>query len=361
MSVVLIPALEPDMRLATLVRALRTAAPDRPVLVVDDGSTDAVEPVFAATAAAGAIVLRHAANRGKGAALKTGLQAVRARFPGHGVVTADADGQHTPADIERVAQRLAGDERAIVLGTRAFTGPVPWRSRWGNRASSAAFALAARQRVGDTQTGLRGLPAAALPWASSVAGERFEYEFRILLHARAAGFSLVEEPIATVYEAGNASSHFRPVVDSLRVWAPLLRFAGSAILAFALDTVVLLVLAAATGWLLFSVVAARLVSASINFAINRHLVFARGRDVPWRTAAARYLSLAAVLLAANFGLLTALTDTGMALWAAKVLTDATLFVVSFAVQRAVVFAPPAAAPASSHPNRVPLRISDARE
>lgn len=339
MTVVLIPAYEPDVRLVTLVRALRTTDPSRPVVVVDDGSGDLFRTVFADAQAAGAELLRHDRNRGKGAALKTGLRFVRERHSGEDVVTADADGQHTPRDIERIARRTGRHPRDLVLGVRAFTGPVPARSKLGNAATRALFRLVSGQDVIDTQTGLRGIPAPLIDWMLTVRGDRFDYEFRVLLQARAAGVALAQEPIATVYTDGNSSSHFRPVLDSLRIYAPLLRFAASALLAFAVDTAALLVLNALTGWLLFSVVGARLMSAGMNFAINRSLVFRRGREVPLRTAAVRYVSLAVLLLAANFGMITALTQMGLPLLAAKVLTEASLFVVSFSVQRAVVFAP----------------------
>jgi putative flippase GtrA len=102
------------------------------------------------------------------------------------------------------------------------------------------------------------------------------------------------------------------------------------------------------------VIAARLMSAGMNFAINRSLVFGAGRSVPLRTAAARYFSLAGLLLIASYGLLTALTDVGLPLLAAKPLTDLTLFAVSFAVQRAVVFAPASRA-AASRPALMPAR------
>ncbi len=358
MSVVLIPAYEPDARLVTLVQALRSADPARPVVVVDDGSGARFRPVFAAAAASGALVLAHPHNRGKGAALKTGLAFIARRYGCRDVVTADCDGQHTPADIERVAAAVAarnahprdGAAPVLVLGVRSFTGDVPARSRVGNSATRAAFRLVSGQAIRDTQTGLRGLPAAAIPWLLQLPGDRFEYEFRMLLQAGAAGVTLVEEPIATVYTDGNASSHFRPVADSLRVYAPIARFAASAFLAFLLDTGMLLLLNAVTGWLFLSVVGARVVSSSANFAINRRLVFRRGRDVPMRTAAARYFSLAGLLLAANFGTITALTDVGIPLLAAKLLTEATLFLVSFSVQRAVVFA---SDPAASGPIDVP--------
>lgn len=356
--VILIPAFEPDERLVDLVRTLGAGAP---VLVVDDGSGPAFAEVFAEVRAAGATVLAHARNRGKGAALRTGFVAASVRWPAASVVTADADGQHTAADIRRVAAALAeADGAAIVLGARSFIGgAVPMRSRVGNVVTRALFRLATGERLTDTQTGLRGYPASALPWLGTLPGDRFEYEFLLLLKARDAGIALIEVPVATVYLDGNASSHFRPVADSARIYAPLLRFAASALLAFAIDTVALLALHALTGWLLFSVVAARLGSATVNFAVNRTLVFGAGRTVPLRTAAARYFSLAGLLLTASYGLLTALTDLGLPLLAAKLLTDATLFAVSFAVQRAVVFAP--APSASATPRRTPPLLMPARE
>jgi putative flippase GtrA len=337
--VVLIPSYEPDARLIELVLALRTDDAATPVVVVDDGSGPRFAPIFEEVARHGARVLHHPRNLGKGAALKTGIRHVLDAHPGAGVVTADGDGQHTPVDVARVAAVLESTSSSLVLGIRAFSGRVPARSRIGNTISRALFRAVSGQSIGDTQTGLRGLPSASLPWLLTVTGERFEYEFRMLLHAPSAGFSLREHPIATVYTEGNASSHFRPVADSARVYVPLLRFAASALVAFAVDTVALLVLQALTGTLLLSIVGARLISASVNFAANRHAVFARGRDVTLRTAIARYASLAVLLLAANFGMLTALTDAGVPLLAAKALTDGSLFAVSFGVQRAVVFRP----------------------
>jgi glycosyltransferase involved in cell wall biosynthesis len=339
MYVILIPSYEPDARLVALVRALRATEPERVVVVVDDGSGERYRAVFAEAALAGAVLLAHRANRGKGAALRTGLRFIREAYPGADVVTADGDGQHTPLDIERVGLRTGDHPHDLVLGVRSFVGAVPLRSRLGNAATRALFRVVSGQDVADTQTGLRGIPAPILDWMLTVPGDRFDYEFRVLLGARAAGVALAQEPIATVYADGNASSHFRPVLDSLRIYAPLLRFGASALAAFAVDTAALLLLNALTGWLLFSVIGARVLSAAMNFTVNRSMVFRRGRDVPVRTAAVRYISLAAVLLAANFGLLTAFTDAGVPLLAAKALTDAGLFVVSFGVQRAVVFAP----------------------
>lgn len=333
--IVLIPAYEPDDRLVELVAALGGAGCR--VVVVDDGSGTAYGPVFDDAARLGATVLRHDANRGKGAALRTGFAAIRARHPGEDVVTADCDGQHLVADILAIAAVTAESRTAIVLGVRAFDGPdVPRRSRLGNHASRAAFALAAGQRLADTQTGLRGYPANLLDWLVGLPGDRFEYEFRMLLRARDAGWTIAEVPIATVYLERNAGSHFRPIADSVRVWAPFARFTLSALLAFAVDTIALLVLQAATGWLLGAVVGARLVSAGVNYTVNRAFVF-RDRAQRVRSSLPQYAALAALLLAANYGTLSALTEAGVPLLPAKVLTEGLLFAVSFQVQRNLVF------------------------
>lgn len=148
--------------------------------------------------------------------------------------------------------------------------------------------------------------------------------------------------IETVYLDGNASSHFRAVADSLRVFAPLLLFGLSSLLAFFVDTVALLVLEALSGSLITAVIGARAASASINSAVNRLVVFEHGRRTSLGRSASRYLALAAILLAANYGVLDALTSMGVPLLAAKIGTEAALFAVSFGLQRSIVFAAPSA-------------------
>ncbi len=345
---VLIPAYEPDARLVALVGSLRRAGV--PVLVVDDGSGPAFGHVFDQVSALGAQVLAHPTNRGKGHTLKVGFAWLSENAPGGDVVCADCDGQHLVADILRVADRVAVGEGAMVLGGRRFTGHVPARSRWGNAVTGVLVRTATGLPVHDAQTGLRGYPASLLDWAMSVPGERFEYELDLLLRASQEGVRVEEVEIETVYLDANASSHFRPVVDSARVYAPLLRFSLSSFAAFVVDTSALLVLVGLTGALLPSVVIARVLSSSVNFATNRRLVFAGGRATSLRVTAARYGVLAATMLAANFGLLTALTGVGIPLLPAKVLTEVALFVAGYQLQRTVVFAA-APAPAVSRSGR----------
>jgi putative flippase GtrA len=346
--IVLVPAYEPDERLVDLVAALHQAAPTLRTVIVDDGSGPSYAQVFAAARALGATVLGWPENRGKAAALRAGFAWAQRELPGHDVVCADCDGQHGPADVLRVAGALRPGD-TMVLGVRRFTGRVPARSRLGNAVTRAAFRAATGAPVTDTQTGLRAYPASVLGWARQVPGERFAYELELLLHAAREGRTVREVEIATIYLEGNASSHFRPLVDSAQVYLPLVRFSLASLTGFVVDTVVLLTLHGLTGAMLPSVVVARVTSAAANFLVNRRLVFARDGGHRLRPAAARYAVLAVGLLAASYGMLRALTGAGVPLLAAKVVTDASLFAVSFVVQRRFVFPAGAAArPGAAH-------------
>ncbi len=331
--VLLIPAYEPDARLLQLLRELAAVAPELEVVVVDDGSGPAYAPLFSDAAVLGADVIGFATNRGKGAALKHGFAHIAAHYPGQDVVCADSDGQHRVRDILRVGRAVRPG--AMVLGVRAFSGRVPARSRIGNLVTRWVFRAVTGIAVSDTQTGLRGYPAAALAWLGGVAGERFEYELNLLLRARSAGWTVEELPIETVYLAGNASSHFRPLVDSVRVYLPLLAFSASSLAAFLVDLVVLLAVNALSGSLLAAVVAARGVSSAVNFLTNRRVVFASRRTL--RGTLLRYYLLVGVLLLANFALLAALTGLGLPLLMAKLLVEPSLFLAGYQVQRRFVF------------------------
>lgn len=343
---VLIPAYEPDQRLLDLVVELRSRAPRLEILVVDDGSGVAYASIFDAVRAAGARVMTFAQNRGKGAALKAGFAWISREGAGASVVTADADGQHTVADIERIANALiAGAANrdsgntvpSMVLGCRDFAGEVPFRSRFGNAVSRGLFRAVAGWRLRDTQTGLRGIPSQMLDWLATVPGERFEYEQSVLLRLRGAGYGAVQLPITTVYLEENRSSHFRPILDSVRVMLPVALFAASSLTAFAIDAITLFLLQALTGALIPSIIGARVLSAGANFVVNRRLVFARRGRAGLLREALQYLALAALLLASNIVWMSFLTEHGVPLWLAKVVTEGVLFLTSYRVQRGVIF------------------------
>lgn len=335
---VLIPAYQPDARLPRLILELHRADPSTKIVVVDDGSGQKFSDIFEASATAGAHVISYENNRGKGYALREGFTWIRdvAGDSPECVVTADADGQHTLNDIFRVG-RTCTDTGKSVLGVREFVGHVPARSRIGNTATSALFWLATGWKLKDTQTGLRAFPVALLPALLEVQGDRYEYELRVLLHLAKFRHPVTQIPIETIYEAGNPTSHFRPLQDSARIWAPLLKFAASSGVATVIDYVLVLVLNALTGALFFPVIAARLVSASVNFAMNRRVFEATG--VSLRRSALRYAALAVAVVAGSYTMLAVLTGIGMPLWIAKIIADTTMYLVSYSAQSRYVFAP----------------------
>lgn len=351
--IVLIPAYEPGSALIDLVTHLRRERPGDAVLVVDDGSGPAYAAVFAALGRLGALVVSHEVNQGKGRALKTGLTYARQLWPGADVVCADADGQHRVADIDAVARAVAAmPTPTLVLGARQFVGAVPLRSRFGNEATRRVFALATGLSLRDTQTGLRGIPATMVPWLLDVPGERFEWEQEVLLRCGAAGWPISEIPIATVYLAGNASSHFRPIRDSVRVLTPIARFAGTSLMAALLDDLLFVLLHTLGGSIVFSLLGARLMSASATYISNSRLVF--GRSATSATSPRRFVALAVGLFGAHWAVLHALmVGLGWGAVPAKLTTDVVLFAVSYAVQRWFVFARPTVVP-EGRAARVPV-------
>ena len=350
--IILIPAYKPDQSLVRLAHALKAQDASAEILVIDDGSGSTYAPIFAELHLDGAIVQTHPVNRGKGAALRTGIEWARTNRPGEILVTADADGQHLPQDIFRVGVRAeslaASGQRAIVLGVRTLPDPdageegtrVPLRSKVGNSATVGFFALATGKHVADTQTGLRAFTPQILDWLLQIPGAKYEYEFSMLLRATRADMELVQVPIVKVYEPGNPTSHFRPLQDSALIYAPLLAFLASSFLTgFLVDAIALFVLVGMGAPLLAAVAGARIISALTNFTVNRMLMHDGGARPSASSSLVRYTVLAVGILAANAALMETLTGLGVSLLVAKILTELILIPVSFAVQRRWVFLP----------------------
>ena len=181
---VVIPAYRPSVALVDLVRTLTERAIPA-IVIVDDGSGPEFQHVFSRAAAFPNVqVVRHAVNLGKGAALKTGINAALCATPGLvGVITADADGQHDPDDVERVAQTLLARPGCLVLGCRSFDRAVPLRSRIGNLATRAIMRALMGRKLADTQTGLRGIPTPLLLRILRLESTGYEFELEMLIAA----------------------------------------------------------------------------------------------------------------------------------------------------------------------------------
>ncbi len=341
---VLIPAYQPDELLVRTVSGLLESGAGR-VVVVDDGSDDACREVFDRVEAMGVHVCRHPQNRGKGAALKTGIAWIGENVPGcAGVVTADADGQHAPRDVLRVAELTYENPESLVLGVRDFDGEtVPWKSRAGNRITSLVFKLMTGIRCGDTQTGLRGIPAALFKMAAQCEGDRYEYEMNFLLDAAEAKVPLIMEPIETIYLNDNKASHFRVVRDSYLVYRRPLTFALVAVASSLADLGAFWLLSAlfpeGERWVFAATVAARLLSGALNFFLNKHVTFRSRGDTGAQSL--RYLCLFLAVMLVSGGTVAALSRLPIPTVLIKIVVDGVLFVVNYVVERKWVFKRPA--------------------
>ena len=354
--IALIPAYEPDEKIKKLADELAERGFD--IVVVDDGSGPDHAELFEALSQ-NATVLTHAVNRGKGAALKTGLSYINKYMaytesvltPAGAetvsgrdavIVTVDADGQHLPDDVLRVAEISAQRRDALVLGSRALSEDIPVRSRFGNTITRHVYSAATGVHVHDTQTGLRAFHRSLIPRLLQIEGDRYEYEINMLMQLAAEGVPIIEERIETVYEDNNSGSHFRTVRDSLRVYREILKFSASSLASFAIDYGMYALLLAATGAagiansLVISNIGARLVSGTANYTMNKKLVF-RSRT-GFAKSAAQYFLLAAFILAGNTIVLSTLAGTlGVNRFAAKLITEVIFFAISWTVQKYVIF------------------------
>ncbi|AIQ28583.1 MULTISPECIES: bifunctional glycosyltransferase family 2/GtrA family protein [unclassified Paenibacillus] len=334
---VLIPAYEPDERLLDLIVQLNEY-PLGPIILVDDGSGPAYRGIFERAAAFGCTLLTHRTNLGKGAALKTGFRHIQETGLHGNVICADSDGQHLPHDIKRIAEKLLLQSKpGIVLGSRRFSGTIPLRSRFGNTVTRSVFALTTGTKIYDTQTGLRGFPFQMLDWLCRIPGERFEYEMNMLLSAHKEGYTITEEYIDTVYLEDNKSSHFRPLIDSFRIYLPILMFSTSSLISGLLDFVLLFLFQSLTHNLFLAVAAARLCSSVFNYSVNRKYVFS-GSQQSRLQSLPKYFSLVVLVLLFNYGLLYFYNEKLIIpLVAAKILTEISVFVFSYWAQRKFVY------------------------
>lgn len=339
---ILIPSLDPNERLGTLVFQLCKQGLTQ-IVVIDDGSAASAQPIFDLCVSLGCVVVHHDCNRGKGEALRTGLRTARKHFPTiSGVVTADGDGQHLVKDIVRVAHALEASASCLILGTRDFSGEqVPFRSRFGNRFSSLFFCLSAGVSCPDTQTGLRGIPASLFDFALSVSGSRYEYEMNLLFCAAQQHIPLRYIPIETVYEDKNSVSHFRPLRDSARIYAAPLRFAVTSLSSFFIDILlfslfVFLLPSRTAQTILTATFGARVCSGIYNFLLNRHWSFSSTQE-SWHAQGIRYLILFLCQMLVSGSAVWLLSFLPLPLTLVKIFVDTTLFCISYFIQHNWVF------------------------
>lgn len=339
-TVALVPSYEPDNRLLDVVDELAVQGLD--VVVVDDGSGRDYENLFA-RAAEKATVLGYINNCGKGVALKIGLDHILKTYSADTVVvTVDGDGQHATADVLACAEAAGASRGSLVIGVRDFGAKgVPARSRVGNVITRGIFGATSGVHVSDTQTGLRAFSLPLARKISEIGGDRFEYEMNVLYACVEWGVPICEVPIQAIYHDSNKASHFHVLRDSMLIYRSILEYVGASFVSFVCDYLMFALLAALLlpfGQLgiVISNVCARLVSATLNFALNRVVVFKSTESL--YTTAVRYVLLAASILVINTCAIAFLTSVAhVPTLIAKLIVESALFVLSWVAQNRAVF------------------------
>ncbi|MDD6395350.1 MAG: GtrA family protein [Acutalibacteraceae bacterium] len=346
--VIMIPSLNPDEKLVNYVDAL-SREDFRHILVINDGSSEEYNGIFDRLKSyEKCTVISHDVNRGKGRALKTGMEYVLTHFPDCvGIVTGDADGQHRLIDTIHVANALEEKDDRLVLGARNFnSGNIPARSSFGNKLTSQVFALMFGQKLMDTQTGLRGISLKLIPKMLQVSGERFEYEMNMLIECRKQKIEIFEVPIETVYIDENSSSHFRPVVDSVKIYWLIFKgffsFAFTSVSCTVLDLLLFQLFIAfilpqtLAHRILIATTIARVISSVANFLVNKNVVFKKRGSLV--SSAVKYYILVVIQM-----LISAYAVTWLFNWLGwgevilKAMVDTTLFFVNYFIQKNIVF------------------------
>ena len=340
MTAILIPAYNPTDELIEYVSLLNSYGFSI-IVVVNDGCTEEYGHIFSVLE--GAKILNHDKNRGKGAALKTGLRYITKNHPDiSGIITADCDGQHSAEDVVKISNELEKNDGALLLGSRCFKDKkVPPKSRFGNNLTRGVFWLFFGKKLKDTQTGLRGLPTSRANEFITLSGNRYEYEINMLIKAVTAKIPIKEIGIQTIYIENNKGSHFNPFIDSIKIYFLILKmflmFSVSSIGSFLVDMLFFALFTKLLKCDIWSAtVFARAVSSVFNFAVNKNTVFTQKGAVKKTVLKYYALAIPQMLLSAFFVDFLCRRFLGAEMMI-KMVVDTALFFVSFQIQRLWVF------------------------
>ena len=215
-GMILIPAYREESRIGAVVRAVTRFVPK--VVVVDDGSPDATAAV---ARQAGAVVLVHAENQGKGGALRTGFRYAREQGAAF-VLTMDGDGQHAPEDVPVFLEAFSKGVCPVIVGNRMDdTHGMPLVRRLTNGFMSALLSRKMGQRVPDTQNGFRLYRTDVIPQMPE-RESGFAAESEILLELALLGVTIGSVPVRVIY--GGEQSKIRPLRDTMRFFRMLKAF-----------------------------------------------------------------------------------------------------------------------------------------
>lgn len=342
--IVVIPAYQPDTRLVDLIKQLREKTA-YPIVVVDDGSSSGCAEVFREIEQT-CTVLRHSLHMGRGRAIKTALTYAVTAYPQEpGIVVAEADGSFTVSQILEVSDTFREHPEAFVIGARRYRDKGPLRCRLSDTLFRYVFAFAGGAKLWDARSGLRAFSLSRVPELLDCSGDGAEYDVSVLLDCRQNHVPILEVPLDTVRSDPRPGDH--SLRQFIRVYSALFKYTGVAILSFLVDYLLFrlfyIILSGTNFSALVGIsavrignVAARVLSSTLNFTLNRQLVFKDKGNL--LVSALKYYAVVVFILLINTCLLMFLNEIcGIPAEIAKLITEAVLFTASLLLQRVFVF------------------------
>lgn len=212
--VILIPTYNNAATLNAVIDEVRHYATD--IIVVDDGSTDTTSDILASYGD-DIQLITHPQNRGKGTALKNGLQYARQQGFCY-AITIDSDGQHYPSDIPLFIDEIEKEPGTLLVGARNLQADnMPGKNTFANKFSNFWFRLETGIKLEDTQSGYRLYPLQKMGSLKYYTA-RYEFELEAIVFAAWRGIKVKNIPIHVYYPPEEERvSHFRPLRDFTRI------------------------------------------------------------------------------------------------------------------------------------------------
>lgn len=207
---IIIPAFNAEKTIGEMVGGAKFYLND--IIVIDDGSIDSTSQV---AEEAGALLIRHDKNLGKGAALKSGFEYAKDKFDA--IITMDADGQHRASDIPKFLDSYSRGSGDIIIGSRySEMKEMKLRRRCLNWLGAWTISRMTGNKIEDSQSGFRLLKSCIFN-DINLTTSRFDTEYEILIKACRKGYRVYSIPIKTGFINGTINSHYRAVRDTYRI------------------------------------------------------------------------------------------------------------------------------------------------
>ena len=246
----------------------------------------------------------------------------------------DSDGQHKIEDAKKLADYIINNPKTLAIGMRKRGNNVPIRSKVGNSITKFIYYITTGLNIYDTQSGLRVFTNDLIDTFININGERFEYEMNVLLYCAKNNIEMKEIPIETIYIENNKHSHFKTFKDSFLIYKEILKFSLSSIISFIIDYSLFIILLFILNSIIISNIIARIISASTNYYLNKTIVFNNKNN----KSIVSYIILAIIILILNTLILNLLiTKLLINKFIAKIITETILFILSFTIQKKIIF------------------------